>query len=55
MILRAPSLETDRLRLRLREQRWSDKTAYLTMWSDPRVTHYIGGEPQAPEIVGANS
>jgi RimJ/RimL family protein N-acetyltransferase len=51
MIFRAPPLETDRLRIRLREQRLSDKAAQLAMWGDPRVTHYIGGEPQVPEVI----
>lgn len=51
MTLRAPPLDTDRLRIRLREQRLSDKQDYLSMWGDRRVTQYIGGEPQPTEVV----
>lgn len=39
------------MHIRLREQRLSDKAAQLAMWGDPRVTYYIGGEPQVPEVI----
>lgn len=42
-----PVLET--ARLRLREQRLSDKADHIAMWADPRVTRFIGGEPRAGE------
>lgn len=40
----APVIETPRLRLR--EQRLSDKAAHVAMWADARVTQFIGGEPR---------
>jgi RimJ/RimL family protein N-acetyltransferase len=40
----APTLSTDRLFLRA--IRLSDWEAYANMWSDPRVTEFIGGEPR---------
>jgi RimJ/RimL family protein N-acetyltransferase len=42
-----PIIET--ARLRLREQRLSDKDAHVAMWADPRVTRFIGGEPRATD------
>lgn len=51
MLLRAPQLETKYLRLRLREQRLSDKDDQLAMWSDPRVVQYVGGEVNPPELI----
>lgn len=43
MIIAPPAIETGRLRLR--SQRLSDKDAHLAMWSDARVTRFVGGEP----------
>jgi RimJ/RimL family protein N-acetyltransferase len=45
--MRPPILETPRLRLR--EQRLSDKTDHVAMWADERVTRFIGGEPRAED------
>ena len=39
-----PTIETQRLRLR--EQRLSDKADHVAMWADERVTRFIGGEPR---------
>lgn len=43
-----PIIET--ARLRLREQRLSDKDAHVAMWADERVTRFIGGEPRSADV-----
>jgi RimJ/RimL family protein N-acetyltransferase len=43
----APTLTTDRLVLRA--MRRDDFDAYAVLWSDPRVTDYIGGKPRPRE------
>ena len=48
MFTSPPIIETDRLRLR--EQRLSDKADHIAMWADERVTRFIGGEPRAPDV-----
>ena len=45
----APILETERLRLRA--HRATDHAGCLAIWSDPRVTRYIGGKPSSAEDV----
>jgi RimJ/RimL family protein N-acetyltransferase len=42
--MRAPTLETKRLRLRPLAAR--DFDAYAAAWSDPRTTRFIGGSPR---------
>ena len=42
-------IETSRLRLRLHEA--TDFQALQRMWGDPRVTQFIGGEPNPPNEV----
>jgi RimJ/RimL family protein N-acetyltransferase len=42
-----PVLETERLRLRAHTL--ADFPTYCTLWADPAVTRYIGGEPNTPE------
>ena len=44
----APTILTDRLILRALGMR--DWEGYATMWSDPRVTTFIGGEPRARDV-----
>lgn len=44
-------VETQLMRLRLRAPRLSDRADHLRMWSDPRTTRYIGGEPQPSEVI----
>ena len=41
----APTLHTQRLTLRAPTR--ADFNAYAAMWSDPRVTSFIGGEPRS--------
>ena len=45
----APTLETDRLRLRA--QALGDFEFYAQMWADPAVTMFIGGRPRPREEV----
>jgi RimJ/RimL family protein N-acetyltransferase len=44
----APTLTTDRLILRALTMR--DWEAYATMWEDPRVTAFIGGQPRPRDV-----
>ncbi len=48
MLKHAPRIETSRLSLR--EQAVRDFEAYATMWADPRVTAFIGGEPRTRTV-----
>lgn len=43
-----PIIETPRMRLR--EQRLSDKADHVAMWADERVTRFIGGEPRSENL-----
>ena len=47
--MRAPVLETERLRLR--GHRLSDFQPMLEMWGDPEVTRFIGGKPSTRDEV----
>lgn len=49
--IKAPALETDRLRLRSHQP--DDFEAMLQMWSDPQVVTYIGGKPFTRQQVWA--
>lgn len=44
----APTLHTDRLTLRAATL--ADFEAYAAMWSDPRITAFIGGEPRSRNL-----
>ena len=44
----APTLTTDRLTLRGLSM--ADWEAYATMWEDPRVTAFIGGQPRPRDV-----
>lgn len=45
--MQAPTLETERLRLRARTL--EDFPFFADLWADQNVTRYIGGEPQSEE------
>ena len=45
--MRAPTIETERLLLR--PHRMGDFDAAFAMWSDPRVTQFIGGKPSTEQ------
>jgi RimJ/RimL family protein N-acetyltransferase len=47
-MMTAPTLTTERLCLRAISM--ADWEPYATMWADPRVTAFIGGEPRARQL-----
>ena len=46
--MNAPTIDTERLTLRAISM--ADWEPYATMWADPRVTAFIGGEPRPRDV-----